>query len=728
MRWTSCSPRCEADGVWARQIPVDYASHSVHVEATARASSRTTSRRSRRARAACRSSRPSTAEIIDTAALDARLLVPQPARNRVRFDDVRRGADRRRRRRVHRDQPAPGADGARVGGSRGRRRRRPGRGRRLAAPRRGRPRAVPDLARPRRTSRASPVDWSRAVRRHRCARVDAADLRLPAPALLARIAARRRRPGGGGAGRRRASAAERGAAELRAIAGRLFTGRVSLAPQPWLADHAVFGRVLFPATAFVELALTVGAELGCGGRRGADARGAAGADRRRRGDAAGRGRRGRTAAGVRSRSTREPTPTAPTWVRHASGSLGSEVGPATEAMTRLRRRHLAAGGRRAARRGLDVRPAGGRRVTTTARPSRAPSSAWRDGEETFCRGGARRGAGRGAGFGVHPALLDASLHAALHALDERPQGTGVRLPFALGRRHAAPQRGCVATGGADRPAGRTARSPWPPSMTAGQPVLELESPVRTGDRRGSARRATGATRCSGASGSSSRSSSGGHRAGALGGAGRRPAARRRRAAQYDDLRRAGGGRRGGRRSARRGLRRARPRRRPRTARPRRRARAWSRCCRCSSRWLSAELCREARLVLVTRGGAGGGGRRRARPRYGGGVGSGAQRPVRAPGPLRAGRPRSRADAAAVDWPALLAADEPQLAVRRGIGSRCASRSSTRARCWRSPATPRLAARRRRRARWTTWRSSSTRRPTEPLGSERGAGRASAPAG
>ncbi|QIS10427.1 type I polyketide synthase [Nocardia arthritidis] len=38
----------------------------------------------------------------------------------------------------------------------------------------------------------------------------------------------------------------------------LFTGRVSLESQPWLTDHAVHGTVLFPGTAFVDLALHAG--------------------------------------------------------------------------------------------------------------------------------------------------------------------------------------------------------------------------------------------------------------------------------------------------------------------------------------------------------------------------------------------------------------------------------------------------------------------------------------
>ncbi|WP_327117879.1 type I polyketide synthase [Nocardia sp. NBC_01730] len=42
----------------------------------------------------------------------------------------------------------------------------------------------------------------------------------------------------------------------------LFTGRLSVASHPWIADHAVFGGVLLPGTGFVELALAVGARLG----------------------------------------------------------------------------------------------------------------------------------------------------------------------------------------------------------------------------------------------------------------------------------------------------------------------------------------------------------------------------------------------------------------------------------------------------------------------------------
>ncbi|MFI1180819.1 SDR family NAD(P)-dependent oxidoreductase [Streptomyces sp. NPDC020799] len=46
--------------------------------------------------------------------------------------------------------------------------------------------------------------------------------------------------------------------------GCLFTGRLSVRTQPWLADHAVLGAVVVPGTALVDLALHAGARFGCG--------------------------------------------------------------------------------------------------------------------------------------------------------------------------------------------------------------------------------------------------------------------------------------------------------------------------------------------------------------------------------------------------------------------------------------------------------------------------------
>ncbi|MCP3771686.1 polyketide synthase dehydratase domain-containing protein, partial [Streptomyces sp. MAR25Y5] len=44
--------------------------------------------------------------------------------------------------------------------------------------------------------------------------------------------------------------------------GHLFTGRLSLAEQPWLAEHAAFGTVLVPGTGLLELALTAAHHIG----------------------------------------------------------------------------------------------------------------------------------------------------------------------------------------------------------------------------------------------------------------------------------------------------------------------------------------------------------------------------------------------------------------------------------------------------------------------------------
>ncbi|RKT54477.1 acyl transferase domain-containing protein [Saccharothrix australiensis] len=46
--------------------------------------------------------------------------------------------------------------------------------------------------------------------------------------------------------------------------GVVLTGRLSLADQPWLADHLVGGSALLPGTAFADLAVAAGDQVGCG--------------------------------------------------------------------------------------------------------------------------------------------------------------------------------------------------------------------------------------------------------------------------------------------------------------------------------------------------------------------------------------------------------------------------------------------------------------------------------
>jgi FkbH-like protein len=53
------------------------------------------------------------------------------------------------------------------------------------------------------------------------------------------------------------------AVRLAGTDGLVCTGRVALATHPWLADHVVLGRELLPGAGFLELALRAGAEAGC---------------------------------------------------------------------------------------------------------------------------------------------------------------------------------------------------------------------------------------------------------------------------------------------------------------------------------------------------------------------------------------------------------------------------------------------------------------------------------
>ncbi|MFD7357085.1 beta-ketoacyl synthase N-terminal-like domain-containing protein, partial [Streptomyces sp. NPDC059876] len=54
-----------------------------------------------------------------------------------------------------------------------------------------------------------------------------------------------------------------GVVELAEGEGVLLTGRLSTQTHPWLADHAVMGRILLPGTALLELAIRAGDEVGC---------------------------------------------------------------------------------------------------------------------------------------------------------------------------------------------------------------------------------------------------------------------------------------------------------------------------------------------------------------------------------------------------------------------------------------------------------------------------------
>ncbi len=242
----------------------------------------------------------------------------------------------------------------------------------------------------------------------------------------------------------------------------LFTGRLSLSTHPWLADHAVLGRVVLPGTAFVELALHAGGEVGCESLRelvleaplvlddaGAvqiqlslgepDESGCREVEIHSRGEGStggGGGGGGGTAAGA--------------WIRHAAGMLAPReldraeaidgIGSqAAEASTGSSGEWSESNGGWSELSG-EWPPAGAVAVELDGLYERLADTGleygplfqglhrmWRRGEETFAEvalpeeSAARR-------FGLHPALLDAALHTA--ALREGGEGESEpRLPF-----------------------------------------------------------------------------------------------------------------------------------------------------------------------------------------------------------------------------------------------------------------------------------------------------------
>ncbi|MET7774142.1 type I polyketide synthase, partial [Nocardia sp. NPDC005366] len=209
----------------------------------------------------------------------------------------------------------------------------------------------------------------------------------------------------------------------------MVTGRVSLASMPWLADHAVAGRTVFPGTGFVELVAAVAERLGA-----AEIRDLAITAPLVLSDNAVRMRivvdepdaEGRRAVRVFSRPDTDDIDDGPEgitgpWMAHAEGVVApAAVAPGTEydeaSWPPVGAVALDTDGvyEQLARRGYEYGPA-----------FQGLTGVWRDADEV-CAEVELRG-GEATGFGVHPALLDAVLHAALTI-------TGwdncVRLPFA----------------------------------------------------------------------------------------------------------------------------------------------------------------------------------------------------------------------------------------------------------------------------------------------------------
>ncbi|VVJ20804.1 Modular polyketide synthase [Amycolatopsis camponoti] len=210
-------------------------------------------------------------------------------------------------------------------------------------------------------------------------------------------------------------------AELAGSAGFLGTGRLSLRTHPWLADHGIGGSVLFPGTAFVELAvdagdragrtqleeLTLGAPLVLPATGGVRLQVLTGAP-----DESG-------ACPLTIHSRPEDAAPGSPWTLHASGVLTPGLPARGEGLA-------------------EWPPPGAETLDTEGLYDRLAESgfgygpvfqglrrAWRHGEDVYAEVELPEDA-EGA-FGLHPALLDAVLHAAAF-LPFAPAPNG-RLPF-----------------------------------------------------------------------------------------------------------------------------------------------------------------------------------------------------------------------------------------------------------------------------------------------------------
>ncbi|MEU8976938.1 polyketide synthase dehydratase domain-containing protein, partial [Streptomyces monashensis] len=209
--------------------------------------------------------------------------------------------------------------------------------------------------------------------------------------------------------------------------GVVCTGRLSVAGQPWLADHVVSGVVLVPGAALVELAVRAGDEVGARVVRelvvevplvvpdegAVRVQVSVGED---------------TGGGVRSvavYSRSDGAGAGVPWVRHASGLLGEDV-PGSGA-------------------GFGVWPPEGSVAVDVSGlygelagrgygygpVFQGLRAVWRRGDEVFAEVVLPSGeVESAAGFGLHPALLDAALHAGAFVGGRESDGGGLFLPFA----------------------------------------------------------------------------------------------------------------------------------------------------------------------------------------------------------------------------------------------------------------------------------------------------------
>jgi acyl transferase domain-containing protein/acyl carrier protein len=210
------------------------------------------------------------------------------------------------------------------------------------------------------------------------------------------------------------------AVELPDSGGVVLTGELSVRTQPWLADHAVRDTVLLPGTAFVELAIRAGDEVGC--------------DRveeltilaplvlppsgavRVQVTVDGPDETGARPLSVHARRDGERT-----WVRHATGTLRTAVtttatAPAAWPAPGADQVSLTGFHADLAETGFSYGPV-----------FHGLRSVWQVGADVLAEVALPESVGDADSYGLHPALLDAALQAISFAgLDDAPNG---RLPF-----------------------------------------------------------------------------------------------------------------------------------------------------------------------------------------------------------------------------------------------------------------------------------------------------------
>ncbi|MGY5628200.1 type I polyketide synthase [Streptomyces sp. UC1A3] len=227
--------------------------------------------------------------------------------------------------------------------------------------------------------------------------------------------------------------------ELPVSGGVVLSGRLSREGQPWLVDHGVLGAVLLPGTAFVELAVRAGDEVGCGlleeltlhAPLVVPERGGVVVQVTVDGPGGGGGR------SVRVHSRVEGVAGEGEWTLHAEGLLAVEAGQpgptGMEVWPPEGAEALPLDGfyEQLAEHGFAYGPVfqGVRKV-------------WRRGDDLFGEVALpEQGAGDAAAFGVHPALLDAALHTKFFLTGDGADANdvGASIPFAWNgvRLHAA---------------------------------------------------------------------------------------------------------------------------------------------------------------------------------------------------------------------------------------------------------------------------------------------------